>query len=285
MSNIAFVGLGSMGAPLARLIAAGGVDLAVYDPFADALKAFDGIARLAASPADVARGVDIACICVRDDKQVRDVLFGTDGMVETLPAGALVLVHSTISVAAVHNLKKMLAARDLTLVDAPVSRTRRTDDERFVFTMLGGETADVDRARPLVAAFSTDVDHMGSLGAGMATKIANNLVTWIHIIVAVQATDMALGSGVDLDKYLAVMRQNGNLTPTMGAVVSGKFQSVHDDTRQALYDSQGGIGEKDLALALAGAEAAGIDVRLIREAQATVRSVMGKRPRHVADLS
>lgn len=263
-----------MGAPLARLIAKGPFALTVHDPFPDALNAFDGVCGLAASSREAARGADILCVCVRDDQQVRDVLFGENGAVSALDKGALVLIHSTISVAALRDIAERLRDAGIATVDAPVSRTRQTTDEPFVFAMLGGDPAEVERARPLVQAFATDTGHMGPLGAGMATKIVNNMVTWVHIVAALQATAMAARGGVELEQLLAVMRSNGNLTPTMGAVIAGKFQAPQDDARAALFASQGGIGEKDLALALETAAALGIDTGMIAAAQRLVRPIM-----------
>ena len=274
MVKVAFVGLGSMGGPLAQLIAKTAFDLAVYDPYPKALEPFAGSARVATSPGDAARGADIGCVCVRDDSQVRDVLFGADGMAKTLAEKSLVLIHSTISTGALEDIAARLAGKRIAIVDAPVSRTRQTIDGPFVYTMMGGEAADVERAQPLVDIFSTDSNRMGPLGAGMATKIANNLITWTQIIIAVQGVTLATESGVGLEQLLSVMRANGNLTPTMEAVISGKFKAPPAPERAELYKSQGGIGEKDVKLAFDTAEALGMDTRLIAQAHAMVRGIM-----------
>ena len=274
MTKVAFIGLGSMGEPLARHIAGGGFELAVYDPFPKALEAFEGKARLATSPADAGKGVDVASICVRDDKQVRDVLFGENGMADALPKGALVLIHSTISVEALKEISAQLAEKGISAMDAPVSRTRQQTDGPFVYCMMGGEEGDVAKAQPVVATFSTDNSHMGPLGAGMATKIANNLITWVQIAIAIQGTTMAIRSGVKIEQLLAVMKSNGNLTPTMGAIIGGKFQAPSNADRDAMFDSQGGIGEKDLALACATAKELGINTAMIEQAENLIRGLM-----------
>ena len=274
MTKVGFVGLGSMGAPLARLIAKGDFDLTVCDPFPAALAPFEGVCRTASTAHEAAAGADILCICVRDDAQVRDVLFGENGAAAALKGGALVLIHSTISVAALREIAATLAGSGVTLIDAPVSRTRQTTDDRFVFTMMGGDADVVARARPVVESFATDIGHMGPLGAGMATKIANNMVTWMQITAAVQAADMAVCDGVELEQLLSVMRANGNLTPTMNAIISGKFAVAPPPERLELLASQGGIGEKDLALAIDTADRLGIDTSVMVAAQQRIRSVM-----------
>lgn len=274
--KIAYVGLGSMGAPQARLIARSGLELAVYDANPDALRSFEGVASPANSPAEAARGAGIACVCVRDDQQVDDVVLGQSGLVRGLASGTLILIHSTIRIETLYKLRAALAPRGIALVDAPVSRTRRTDDEPFVITMMGGQSGDVDRARGVVETFSTAVEHMGPLGAGMATKIANNLVTWVQIVVGVQAANLSAHYGVSLEKLRSVMGANGNLTPTMGAMLDGK-QKVPPGSNpnyDAFVASQAGIGEKDLALAIEHATAAGLKTDMIAEARDLIRATM-----------
>lgn len=274
--NVAYVGLGSMGAPQARLIARSGGDLAVYDAYPDALKKFEGTARLAGSPADAARGADFACVCVRDDRQVLDVVLGRGGLAEGLAPGALLLIHSTIRIDTLFHLHDRLAPRGIALVDAPVSRTRRTDDEPFVVTMLGGAADDLPRARKVVECFSTEIEEMGPLGAGMATKIANNLTTWVHLVVASKAFDLAGRYGVTVERLSAVMKANGNLTPTVSAFADGKrqFRPGMNPDYDAFIASQAGIGEKDLALAIESGNAVGLDMEMIEKAQTQIRAMM-----------
>jgi 3-hydroxyisobutyrate dehydrogenase-like beta-hydroxyacid dehydrogenase len=251
--KVAFVGLGSMGAPQARLIARAGFDLSVYDPFPAALEAFRGIARLATTAADAADGAEIACICVRDDKQVREALFGPQGLVEGLAPGALVLLHSTVRIDGLEKLQSELAAHGISLVDAPVTRTRRTDEDKFVLTMLGGAPADVERAQPVVAAFSTEVE-----------------------VVGMQATALTAHYAVPYEKLRAVMKANGNLTPSMEGLLDGRSKLAPGANPQydAFVESQAGIGEKDLALAAECGAAAGLDMGVALRAAEVLRENM-----------
>jgi len=274
--KIAYVGLGSMGAPQARLIARAGFELAVYDPFPAALEAFQGIARLGASAADAAKDAEVACICVRDDKQVHEALFGPQGLVEGLRPGALVLLHSTVRIDSLPKLQAELATHGISLVDAPVTRTRRTDDDKFVLTMLGGAPADVARAQPVVAAFSTEIEVIGPLGSGLAVKISNNLVTWMQLLVGMQAASLTEHYAVPYEKLRAVMKANGNLTPTMEAMLDGRAKILPGTNPQ--YDgfiaSQAGIGEKDLALAAECGAAAGLNMGVALQAAEVLRENM-----------
>lgn len=274
--KVAFVGLGSMGKPQARLIARAGFELAVYDPFPDALDAFRGTARLAASAADAADGAEIACVCVRDDAQVKEAVFGKSGLAVSLAPGSLLLIHSTVHIGFLQSLQEDLTPRGILLVDAPVTRTRRTDDEPFVLTMLGGAQDAVERARAVVTSFSTEIEQIGPLGSAMALKIANNLVTWVELLVGMQATSLAAHHSVPYEKLRAVMKANGNLTPTMEAMLDARNKVAPGTSPQ--YDSfiasQAGIGEKDLALAAECGALAGLNMGFANQARAILRASM-----------
>jgi 3-hydroxyisobutyrate dehydrogenase len=274
--KVAFVGLGSMGAPQARLIARSGMQLAVHDSWPQALEKFQGLAELGSSPADAAQSAGVACVCVRDDQQVLDAVLGESGLAKGLADGALLLIHSTIKIETLHHLAARLAPRGIALVDAPVSRTRRTDDDPFVFTMLGGTAADAERARPVVETFSTGVEHIGPLGAGMATKIANNMVTWVQIVIGGHASNLAAHYGVPPEKLRAVMEANGNLTPTMRAFLEGKVKAPPgtNPDYDAFVTSQAGIGEKDLALSIDCGLKAAMTMDMVEEGQKLVRPIM-----------
>jgi 3-hydroxyisobutyrate dehydrogenase len=276
----AFVGLGAMGAPQARLLARKGFELAVYDPFPAALQAFDGVARLAGSAADAATGVEIACVCVRDDKQVDEALFGTQGMAAALAPGAILLIHSTVHMDYLRQLEERVSKLGIELVDAPVTRTRKTDDEAFVLTMLGGKAASLQKVRPVVAAFSTEIEEIGPLGSAMALKISNNLVTWMTLVVGMQAAALSASHSVPYEKLRAVMKANGNLTPTMEAMLDARDKVPAGSSAQ--YDgfiaSQAGIGEKDLALAVECGEAAGLNMEFAKRAKQILRPAMLREP-------
>lgn len=281
MSNVArttaFIGLGEMGSKLASQIAKGAVALAVHDVSDAAREAFRGRARLADSPADAARGAQTAHVCVRDDAQVESVVFGPKGLVEGLDRGALVAVHSTIRIETVRSLRDRLVARGLELIDAPVTNTPPAPDGRFVLTMVGGGAAEVELARPVLETFSTEIVEVGPLGSAMALKLGNNLVSWVHIVLALQAERLTTHFGVPEAILRRVMQANGNLTPLMGIVLDFARQAREhpDGATGALRASQAGIGEKDLALAIECGEAAGLDMQMARQAKALVRPLYG----------
>ncbi len=172
-----------------------------------------------------------------------------------------------------------VAARGAQLIDAAVTRTRFDAGQGpFVLTMTGGAAALTERARPVLSTFSTKVVHAGPLGAGMALKITNNFVTWVHVMTIQQAYCLASAGGVEIDKLREVMSGNGNLTPVSRAVIEGLVRDAGamSAERRAFAESQGKIGEKDLELALAFARAGKVDLTLAGHARAgIVRSMLG----------
>jgi 3-hydroxyisobutyrate dehydrogenase-like beta-hydroxyacid dehydrogenase len=274
--RVGFVGLGNMGAAQAAEIARAGFELSVYDAFAGTLDAFTAGTR-AASPAGVAARSQIIGVCVRDDAQVREVISGANGLAQSIAPGSLVLVHSTVSPATVVTEAENLRRRGAELIDAALTRTRYGPAPGpFVLSMTGGDAALTERARPVLEAFSTAVVHAGPLGAGMALKIANNFVTWSHILVIKQALALAGAGGVDAGTLREVMKGNGNLTPVTAAVMDGAERDARGMSaeRREFFASQGKIGEKDLALALELARSAGVKLSMGEQAARDILEAM-----------
>jgi 3-hydroxyisobutyrate dehydrogenase len=273
--RIGFIGLGSMGGDQARLLAKAYPDMMIYDVSPAAMQAFARKARLASSIADVGREAEVVCVCVRDDQQVRDVLEGEKRLIASMPAGSVILVHSTIRPQTVIDVAAKAASRGITLIDAPVSRTVIDGDGPFVITMTGGDPAVTERVRPVLEKFSTDILHVGRLGSAEVLKITNNLVSWMGIVIARQAYDLAAAGGVGADKLTHVMKRNGNLTPTMeGYIESPRRFKGSKAEHKALFESQAGIGEKDLQLAATTAVELHVSLPSALHAKEIVRRTM-----------
>lgn len=270
--KVAFIGLGFMGAQQAKCLAGAGFDLAVFDTSSTATAPFKLTARIAASVAEVASGADVLCLCVRDDVQVNDVLLGDAGALAALDPGACVLIHSTVRPDTVKALSDYAAGRGIAVIDAPVSRTEEAQDDRFVVTMIGGKKDTLERVRPVLEAFSTRIVHVGPVGSAQALKISNNMVTWVQIVIARQAYQLATRAGVPEELLEQVMRDNGNLTPTVEKLsrTLRTYPPGASDQVDSMMRNQAGIGEKDLALAIEFAAACGQDEGVARSAQRAV---------------
>jgi len=272
--RVGFIGLGSMGGTQARQLAKTVPDLVVYDAFPQAMKPFEGSAALGQSIADVGRRSDCVGVCVRDDDQVREVLEGDFGLIAAMAPDSVILIHSTVRPETVKDLAAKAARRGVIVIDAAVTRTVISGDGRFVCTMTGGPASVTERVRPMLDAFSTDIVHVGEVGSAMVLKICNNFATWIQILIARQCFPLAEAGGVPLDTLAQVMRANGAMTPVMAAMLKNPLSFENDAERLAFMESQGRIGEKDLALAISLAENVGVALPTAVHAKAHVLDAM-----------
>ena len=201
--SVGFIGLGAMGAPMARHLHGRGLLAVVGNRTAakaQALAAELGVAA-AASAADFA-GCDVVALCVSLDA---DVLENVQALAEVLAAGAVVIDHSTVSVDTARQAQALLAARGIGFVDAPVSGGVEGARNGKLSVMAGGSEADLAKARPVLEAYAARITHMGDTGAGQATKAVNQvLVAGINEAVC---EGLALGEklGLDADKLLPTL--------------------------------------------------------------------------------
>ena len=252
IGSVGFIGLGSMGGCQARELAKLALPLTVFDKFPAAMEPFRGKATLAGRIADLG-GCDVVGICVQDDKQVTECI---DELLPAMTRGSVILVHSTVRPATITALAERAAAVGVELMDAAVTRTEMTNDGPFVFCMLGGSAATMERVQPVLDAYSTNTMLVGPLGSAMGLKICNNLVSWSQIMLGLEAMDLAEAAGVPIEKLIAVMQRNGVMTPPMNGFIAFR-NNPGDQTRRDLMAVQAGIGEKDLSLADELGEAVG----------------------------
>lgn len=193
--KVGFIGLGAMGAPMARYVYSKGLLTAVGNRTqakADAMAAELDVraARSAANFADC----DVVTLCVSLDA---DVLENVAALAEVLKAGAVVVDHSTVAVETARRCAAMLATHNIGFLDAPVSGGVEGARNGKLSVMVGGDAAVLERARPAIEAYAARISHMGDTGAGQATKAVNQvLVAGINEAVC---EGLALGEKLGLD--------------------------------------------------------------------------------------
>jgi len=190
-----FIGLGNIGKPMALHWAGGKQALVVFDMVPQAtVDLVAAGARVAATVAELAREAEIIGICVRDDKDVEQVLSGAGGILENARPNTVVLIHSTVkqeSILEWHERGKRKSPPPMHIIDASV--TRATLPNKFCY-MLGGDAALVDRCRPLLTAGGNAVVHAGPVGAAIALKLCNNMMT--YALVHRHSRGVQAGAGV-----------------------------------------------------------------------------------------
>ena len=204
--RIGFVGLGTMGAAMAGNLARAGFEVTAWNRTAGRAPELDdlGVAR-ADTPADVARATDAVVICVSDTSDVEDVLFGPSGVADGARDGQLVIDCSTISPSATRDFATRLRDQGVALVDAPVSGGSEGAQKATLTIFCGGEPADVERARPILAAIGKTITHVGPSGAGQAVKAVNQVILAGTYIGVAEGIILAMKAGLDVAQVVEAL--------------------------------------------------------------------------------
>ncbi|MCI2421333.1 NAD(P)-binding domain-containing protein [Saccharopolyspora sp. K220] len=190
------IGLGMIGGGVAVSLARRGRVPAVYDIRPDAADELAGVPAPLASPAEVARASDVVLVAVVDADQARTVLSGPEGVLAGAHPGLVVVLLCTVAVPVVHELAELCAEHDVALLDCGVTPGDKAAQNGLV-AILGGDESAVEKARPVLVDFSKEIVHCGLLGAGMATKIARNVITYGTWRAVHEAAALAASAGVD----------------------------------------------------------------------------------------
>ncbi len=208
MTSVGFIGLGTMGGPMARNILKKGHRLTVYDvnPKAVAALVADG-AIAALSPKAVAQASEVVITMLPDAPDVEQAARGADGILAGLKPGSIFLEMSTIDPDTSRKLAREVRAQGSDMVDSPVGKTAEHAVSGTLTLMVGGDAHAVARVRPILDCMGTDFFHCGELGAGHAMKCVNNLLA--TTLVAVNSEILAAGmkAGLTLDVMTGVMQK------------------------------------------------------------------------------
>jgi 3-hydroxyisobutyrate dehydrogenase-like beta-hydroxyacid dehydrogenase len=196
--RVGFIGLGSMGLPMAQRLRAQGHDLTVYARRPASLEPFIGKdVSFAATPADMGAVVEAVGICVFDAAGVNEVMFGPQGLAETLKRGSVVLVHSTVSADEVRKIASDAAASGVRVLDAPVSGGGPRAEVGELTIMIGGGVDALADVSDLLSSLSNNVIHLGEVGTGSFAKLINNTMFSAQIALADDAMRAGESLGID----------------------------------------------------------------------------------------
>jgi len=199
--TVGFLGVGLMGSPMARHLLGAGFAVRVWNRTRSKLDSLIEAGAIPAStPAAAADDADVLCLCVTDKTAVEDILFGPGGAAEAARVPPVAVDFSTIGPTATLALAARLKSRcGASWVDAPVSGGATGAEHGKLVIMCGGETDDIARLGPLLAAFSQRVTRIGELGAGQTLKLCNQLIVATNLVAISEAFKLASVSGLDLD--------------------------------------------------------------------------------------
>lgn len=201
--RVAFLGLGIMGRPMAANLAKAGNEVAVWNRTPG--KTVEG-ARTAESPADAANGAEVVWMCVSDTNAVEAVLFGPNGVEQTITSGAIVVDSSTISPSAEFQFSQRLKTKGVDYVDAPVTGSKVAAEAGSLIFMAGGDEAVMAKLEPLFSAMGKQVFRMGETSKGQAAKLVMNLQIALIYEGFAEALTLATKLGVNVDKLLPLIQ-------------------------------------------------------------------------------
>ncbi|MEZ5897108.1 MAG: NAD(P)-dependent oxidoreductase [Parvularculaceae bacterium] len=197
--KISFLGLGVMGFPMAGHLAAAGHDVTVFNRTAQKARAWTGKhhGADASRVEDAVAGCEMVFACLGDDPDVEDVM---NRAMPALGKGAVVVDHTTASPALARKLADELAAIGVGFVDAPVSGGQAGAENGKLSIMCGGAADDVEKARPVMAAYAARIVHIGPAGHGQLCKAVNQICIAGLVQGLSEGVHFAQASGIDLDR-------------------------------------------------------------------------------------
>ena len=282
--RVGFVGLGNIGKPMAlRLAASNEVDLVVFDvapePVAELV---DAGATTAESIGALVNKVDIMCVMVRDDDQVREVL--QQALADLRPRNDMMpvpfAVHSTVAPQTPAELQEMIGkvcGFAMLVLDAPVSGGPMGAANGSLAIMVGGIEDAFEMAQPVLNLLGTKVVHAGPLGAGTQFKLARNLMHFVSFTAATEAQRLAEAAGLDLVALGEVVRHTDAITGGPGAIMHRDTTAplAREDFWYGVFEHVSALGEKDLGFAIELAGELGVEVPLAELALKRLRPGLG----------
>ncbi|SCK42623.1 2-hydroxy-3-oxopropionate reductase [Streptomyces sp. WMMB 322] len=205
-TKVAFIGLGIMGAPMARNLLKAGYDVTAFNPTASKVEAFveDG-GKGASSVAEAVRGADVVITMVPASPQVEQVVLHEGGVLENLRPGGLLIDMSSITPQTSVEVARAAAAKGVDVLDAPVSGGEAGAVEGALSIMAGGEQETFEAARPVLEVLGKTIVLCGPHGSGQTVKAANQLIVAVNIEALAEAVVFLEKSGVDLPAALEVL--------------------------------------------------------------------------------
>ena len=244
--TIGFIGLGVMGAGMARNIAKAGFPLVITTSSQEKAAEFrDAGATVVASPREVAAAARVVVTCVPDADALKGVLGGESGLAAAPWADGLLIDCSTIAPFEAKEVAQTVADAGGAMIDGPVSGGAKGAADGTLTIMVGGAEADVTRARPVLEAMGKSIHHVGPLGAGQAVKACNQLMVSVNLMGACEAVALARSAGVDPH----LMREVLSTGAARSGVLEMHAKRYLDDALEGGFRAE--LMRKDLGIAAA----------------------------------
>jgi len=227
--KLGFIGLGAMGAPMARNLLKAGHELAVWNRSPEKVDPLvEAGARRADSPADAASDTRATILMITNAEAVQEVLFGDEGVVQGLPAGAAVINMGTIGAVATTRIAKTLGDLGYRMLDAPVTGSTPVAAAGELDVMVGGDEQTFEEFEPVLATMGEKISHLGEVGSGAHMKPINNLILGANMAVLLEGLALGEAAGIPVEKQLEVILGGGAASGVAqrksGNLISGSYE-------------------------------------------------------------
>ncbi len=255
--RIGFIGLGTMGAPMARRLLEAGHDVTVHNRTRQREEALETLgAHRATTPRECARDRELVIIMVSDTPDVQAVVLGEEGAVEGMEAGSVLVDMSTISPATTRLIAAALEDHGVAMLDAPVSGGSEGAARGTLSIMVGGDKAVLERVRSVLDALGTTVTHVGPVGSGQVTKAINQVIIAGTYAAIAEGLALGLAAGIDIEAAHAAV--SGGAAGSWGLTNRGP-NMIHNHYPLGFRTR---LHRKDLGIALASARDLGVAIPL-----------------------
>ncbi|KAF6657762.1 NAD(P)-dependent oxidoreductase [Paenibacillus polymyxa] len=231
MKNIGFIGLGTMGAPMASNLLKQGFGVTVYNRTASRCEPLvEQGAHAASTPREAAEGQHLVITMVSDDQSIRDVYYGQDGVFAGLTAGMTVMDNSTISPELVKQLAVEADKLGCSFIDAPVTGSKPAAVDGTLVFMVGGHAETIAAQSDVFDTLGKKVLHMGPNGSGAVAKLAHNTMVGINNLALAEGFAIAAKSGIPADSFLELVQLGS--AGSKAADLKGRKIIEHDFSNQ-----------------------------------------------------
>jgi len=253
INRIGFVGLGTMGKPMARNLMKGGYSLIVHDLNWEPVKELGSAgAKEAFSPKEVGQAAEVVFTSLTNDQVVEEVVLGKEGLLEGMKKGSVLVETSTISPLTVQKIASKLNSAGIEILDSPLSGGEIGAQQATMSIMVGGKAEVFEKVLPLLQKMGKNITHIGSQGAGQIAKAANQIIVALTIEAVCEALIFAQKAGADPAKVRQAL---------LGGFAQSRILEEHGQRMLDRNFKPGGkaiFHQKDIGIVLAVAREKGI---------------------------
>lgn len=226
--SLGFIGMGGMGSRMAVRLLAAGYDLTIYNRARERTRQLEQLsAKVAATPAELAAGVDIILSSVADDAAIESVMYGPDGVLAAARPGTIIIEMSTVSPEVSRRLHAAGLDKGISVLDAPVSGTTSVAEQGQLIIFVGGELSVYDRCKPIFDVLGKTSHYMGSTGSGATMKLCANTLLGLGMQALAEAIALGQKGGLRLERLLEALSGSAVVSPSQKSKLDNVLKGVY----------------------------------------------------------